>query len=181
MNKFLAAGSAVLLAAGGMVYLLTDAETGAQVAYAVPVNAKRIDKSCDKGKMTDCRDVISGPGWCLCLSEKTEKIKDEVSDADQKAKQAKDRRRLVVCGSGKSIKTRWEALDKPVAADCTLAADEVLMPEVSMGAMETDVEAKLRVACSPCPVSAGSWGPCPYCLRAAGGCASACPAPAGEL
>jgi hypothetical protein len=181
MNKFLAAGGTLALLAGGLVYLLTDAETGATVAYSVPVNAKRIDKPCDKERMVDCKDAISGPGWCLCLSEKTEKIIDEVDATAQAAKPTKDRKRLVACGSGKSIKVRWEALDKPLAVDCSLAADEVLMPEISMGAIETDVEAKLRDKCKPCHISAGSWGPCPYCLRADGGCAKACPAPTGGL
>lgn len=183
MKKGVIAGAVAVLAAGGVVIgLLGDGADPGTVtgptADAAPMRAVRLDGVCPdpQGKEpARCKQIIQGDGYCVCITEQAAgQVDGEVTSVS--ARPGKDRRRLVVCGDGEGRTiARWEASDKPAAASCTVAVEDALVPGISATGLEMgDTEAKLRAACAPCPVSAGSWGPCPHCLRWPGGCAAAC-------
>jgi hypothetical protein len=183
--KALAAlGGIAILGAGGVILGLGDKDGTGDVAAADPVRAVRLPGACPVPPALEaakCASTVQGDGWCLCFtSQKPGQVDDEVTDVS--GKPAKDRARLVACTvkvDGKDqIVTRWEKSDAAVQLTCTVAAADVLMPNLSANGLELgDTEAKLRESCAPCQVTAGHWGLCPACLRMPGGCAAACPPP----
>ena len=64
---------------------------------------------------------------------------------------------------------------------CELVCPDMLWPGIAMANVETGVEACLRAACDPCPITGSSWGQCPSCLTdRTPSCAVACPEPEPE-
>lgn len=176
MKKGVIAGAVAVLAAGGIIVgLLGNAPVGVAEKQTRVV---RLDGDCpavqDKDRAV-CEHAIQANGFCLCFTKQDPgTVDDEVTSVSERP--GRQRWRLVVCGNGHGMTTaRWETSEKPVGAACTVAVEDALAPDVSATAIEIgDTEEQLRRVCAPCQVSAGSWGPCPHCLRWPGGCAAAC-------
>ena len=65
---------------------------------------------------------------------------------------------------------------------CQLVCEDLLFPGLSMANVETGIEACLRLACAPCPISGSSWNACPHCLSdLTPSCAESCPVPNEEV
>jgi hypothetical protein len=171
-------GGAVL-ATGGLIVI--GLEKGGDVATtADSVRAVRLDGECPKPSKDApaCQSMKQEKGYCVCLTtQKVGVVDGEVSSASIAARPAKDVQRLVVCpGVDRNPPSvKWQTKDKPLDHGCLVAADDVVIPNLSMTGLETDVEAKLRAFCAPCPVSAGHWGLCPSAAFLDGGFAKACP------
>lgn len=183
------AGAAILAAGAGVVVL----EMGKGDATATAeVRAIRIDGECPKPskEAPKCDSTSQQKGYCLCITKQAAgSVDGEVSSSNIAARPAKDVQRLVVCPSvevadpkgNKSqsgIRTRWQTKDVRLEDGCLVAADDVVLPNISMNGLETGTEEQLRRFCAPCPISAGSWGRCPRCALEEGGCQKACPPPA---
>lgn len=152
-------------------------DTGA-VATASAARAVRLDGVCpeDSKERPRCAQTIQRDGYCICITtQEPGAVDGEVTSASMGTRPPKDRRRLVVCDVDGGTEARWESSERMVPATCTVAVDAAVVPDVSATAIELgDTEEQLRRVCAPCRVSAGSWGPCPHCLRWPGGCAAAC-------
>lgn len=156
-----------------------DTGAGAADTTASAVRAVRLDGACpqDTGKeRPKCAQTIQRDGYCICITaQEAGTVDGEVTSASMGTRPPKDRRRLVVCDVDGGTEARWESSERMVPATCTVAVDAAVVPDVSATAIELgDTEEQLRRVCAPCRVSAGSWGPCPHCLRWPGGCAAAC-------
>lgn len=150
--------------------------TDARMARAIRIQGECPANDKPSKEPAKCVSTTQMDGWCLCITEQPSATVDNEVAAASDIAPAK-RQRMVVCdGGGRDAGTvvRWEASASPVGAGCQVVIDNALMPNISMSAIETDIEAQLREVCAPCRVTAGSWGPCPHCLRWPGGCAEAC-------
>lgn len=153
-------------------------DTGATATTASAARAMRLDGVCqeDSKDRPRCSQTIQRDGYCICITaQDVGTVDGEVTSDSMGARPAKDRRRLVVCDAERGTEARWESSELMVPATCTVAVDAAVVPDVSASSIELgDTEEQLRRVCAPCQVSAGSWGPCPHCLRWPGGCAAAC-------
>lgn len=171
------AGGAI--AAGVLLGGGDGGDTGATATTASSARAVRLDGVCpqDTGKERPrCSQTIQRDGYCICITaQEAGTVDGEITSASMSARPARDRRRLVVCDAERGTEARWESSERMVPATCTVAVDAAVVPDVSASSIELgDTEEQLRRVCAPCQVSAGSWGPCPHCLRWPGGCAAAC-------
>jgi len=62
-----------------------------------------------------------------------------------------------------------------VPSNCLLIYTAAVAADQKSAAAKTSFENSLVTQCSPCLVSAGQWGVCPYCLLLYGGCSGQCP------
>lgn len=122
----------------------------------------------------DCPAGMFDKGaFCICMTNK-ESVDNEVTSPPIP-------NRMVVCETVEagttSLQVRTESVVGPVGNGCVLVASGILLPGVSFHNIETGVESQLRARCTPCIITADSWGPCPYCLHPSYGktCAEACP------
>jgi hypothetical protein len=176
-----------ILAAGGGAAILAgkggELDAG-KIKGAVELRAARLDGVCPAPTSLEaarCMGITQQDGYCICWTAQAAGAVDgEVTSVI--GRPGKDRARLVVCTEAGEVVPHWQKSDAAVSINCTAAASDVLMPGVSANGLELgDVEAKLRVSCAPCPVTAGSWGRCPECIREPGGCAAACPVRDGGI
>ena len=173
----------VLGGIGGTLAGLAGKGAPGDVASSVQQRAVRLPGLCPvvgpAAEAAKCDHVDQQEGWCLCFtSQEAGTVGGEVTSVS--AAPAKDRSRLVACtqkvDGRDTYVSRWEKSDAAVQLTCTVAAADVLMPNLSANGLELgDTEQKLRESCAPCQVTAGHWGLCPACLRMPGGCAAACP------
>lgn len=180
---------AVGLAAGGLYLGLDGGEAGASdggvtpsLATAAPVRMARLPTGkCDETKCP--QGIIQGDGWCACLTTaaKAEPVAEEVSSKDDLA--AKDTRSMVLCPQtdGGAGGVSYPLASAELPKDCIRVLPKVLLPGITTNSVITGIEADLEVACSPCKVAPGAWGPCPHCLAWPGGCAKACPVADGGV
>jgi len=182
-----ALGGALILGAGGVILGLGGDKGGTGdvgSTAAVQQRAVRLPGVCPVAPVLEaakCLSTLQQDGYCLCFTaQEAGTVDGEVTSVS--AAPAKDRSRLVACtqkvDGRDTYVSRWEKSDAAVQLTCTVAAADVLMPNLSANGLELgDTEQKLRESCAPCQVTAGHWGLCPACLRMPGGCAKACPLP----
>ena len=182
-----ALGGALILGAGGVILGLGGDKGGTGdvgSTAAVQQRAVRLPGVCPVAPVLEaakCDHTDQQDGWCLCWTKQEAGTVDGEQDSTSVgALPAKDRKRLVACtvkvDGRDTYVARWEKSNAAVQLTCTVAAQDVLMPNLSANGLELgDTEQKLRESCAPCQVTAGHWGLCPACLRMPGGCAAACP------
>ena len=121
-----------------------------------------------------CKGSYEKDGMCFCITDQ----KDPDGEVKEKDSTRGKVKRLWVCpGKDKASPTvRWDTDAQTPPAGCTIAAKA--LTDISMGDYPSDLVDALNVACAPCVVTGSSWGVCPRCILAEGGCAKACPAPA---
>ena len=177
-------GVGILAGTGGLLAGLAGKGGPGDVASSVQQRAVRLPGVCPVAPVLEaakCLSTLQQDGYCLCWTKQEAGTVDgEVTSVS--AAPAKDRSRLVACtqkvDGRDTYVSRWEKSAAAVQLTCTVAAADVLMPNLSANGLELgDTEQKLRESCAPCQVTAGHWGLCPACLRMPGGCAKACPLP----
>lgn len=178
-----------ILAAGGAVVGTLIGDDGKPVDVS-PVasdemRAIKIDGPCPEAGPTQEAAKCEGGSWsdskggCLCLTrQEAGKVDGEIDKADDLT--PAKRNLLVVCPNPKGPKEQpsvsWSDGSKELPRDCLVAAKSMI--DTTIGDVETDLVAQLREACRPCEIRGSSWGSCPRCLLAEGGCARACPSSA---
>jgi len=196
LRTLIAAGLGILAAGAGVVVGLKGGDdlggvTADPVAVSDPIRAVRLDGTCPtKGTKgpADCQSAIQLDGKCLCLTtQKAGEVENEVTADSVAAKPAAQKTRLAVCKrdiidpktgkpTGKQhVISEWQSMDKALPPECIEVCAAVVLPGVSMTAIESGIEDCLRDKCKPCVISAGNWGRCPYCILE--DCAKACPVP----
>jgi hypothetical protein len=183
MKKALAGVAALTVVLGGAIL------TGTYVNSPQPAAAKALQYGEWRLAIADQPCPVEGEaGWnylqnncglhrtvhdhCLCATKEEEDLTGELSQEEYDALPAKYFRKVAVCDHGDGVRSVEVAtLDAttPPGWNCVLIAAKVPKWIMTYRPLRSPLLRKLQQKCcaacaEDCPVRAGTWGQCPYCL-----------------